>query len=144
MCSEISRLYPAVPIVTRAAVRPTTIAGHVIPPGTIINLVPWAINRSPAHWGPDAREFRPERWIDADGRANRVGGALNNYAQLTFFHGSRSCVGQRFSMAELRALVACFVGTFEWGLAMREEEVVPAGFVTVKPKYGLKLRIKKV
>lgn len=37
--------------------------------------------------------FRPERWIDGNGRANRVSGALNNYAQLTFFHGPRSCVG---------------------------------------------------
>ncbi|KAL1628053.1 hypothetical protein SLS56_006094 [Neofusicoccum ribis] len=145
VCNEVSRLYPAVPIVARVAVRDTTVAGTAVPAGTILNLVPWAANRNPALWGADAGDFAPERWLDAaDGRVNNEGGARSNYAQMTFFHGPRSCVGQRFSMAELRCLVAAFAGRCEWRLGMREEEVVPGGFVTVKPKGGLRLRVRVV
>ncbi|OJD29677.1 cytochrome p450 [Diplodia corticola] len=147
VCNEVSRLYPAVPIVARTAVRDTQVAGTHVPAGTMLNLVPWAVNRNPALWGADAGDFVPERWLEQtdDGRlrANNHGGAAGgNYAQMTFFHGPRSCVGQRFSMAELRCLVAAFTGRFEWVLGMPEEDVVPGGFVTVKPKGGMRLKVK--
>ena len=35
----------------------------VIPKGTVIFLGLLAINVSPAIWGPDAGEWKPERWL---------------------------------------------------------------------------------
>ncbi|OJD40427.1 cytochrome p450 [Diplodia corticola] len=75
-------------------------------------------------------------------RTNNHGGASSNYCLLTFLHGPRSCIGQRFAQAELRALVAAFVGRFEWTLAMDERDVVPAGVVTTKPMNGMRLRVR--
>ncbi|KAF9635423.1 putative cytochrome p450 protein [Lasiodiplodia theobromae] len=150
VCNETTRLYPTVPVTLRDAVRDTDICGQRVPKGTQVLLVPWAINRSPALWGPDAECFRPERWIDDDDddeqgrrRANNHGGASSNYCQLTFLHGPRSCIGQKFAQAELRALVAAFVSRFEWTLAMDEKDVIPAGVVTTKPMHGMRLRIKR-
>lgn len=150
VCNETTRLYPTVPVTLRDAVRDTDICGQRVPKGTQVLLVPWAINRSPALWGPDAERFRPERWIDNDDddeqgrrRANNHGGASSNYCQLTFLHGPRSCIGQKFAQAELRALVAAFVSRFEWTLAMDEKDVIPAGVVTTKPMHGMRLRIKR-
>jgi cytochrome P450 len=119
--------------------------GSHIPAGTVIILAPWAVNKDPAMWGPKASEFDPGRWKDPKtGKPNQSGGASTNYAFLTFLHGPRSCIGQGFARAELRALVAAFVGAFEFTMADPDEEVIPAGVVTTKPKDGLKLKLTKI
>nr|POE74308.1 cytochrome p450 97b3, chloroplastic [Quercus suber] len=97
----------------------------------------------------DAERFVPERWIDTDPtsgerKPNNAGGAPSNYANLTFLHGPRSCIGQGFAKAELRALVAAFVGSFDMSLANPDEEVIPSGVVTTKPKNGMNLRLKRL
>ena len=73
---------------------------------------------------------------------NNSGGAESNYSQLTFLHGPRSCIGQNFAKAELRCLIAAFVKAFEWEMVNPNEEVIPAGVITIKPKKGLHLRLK--
>jgi cytochrome P450 len=72
------------------------------------------------------------------------GGADSNYAFLTFLHGPRACIGERFARAELRALVATFVGSFEMEMADPHEEVVIGGTITIKPVNGMKLRLNPV
>ena len=84
----------------------------------------------------------PERWIDEDGKGNNSGGVESNYAILTFLHGPRSCIGEKFAKAELKALLAVFCGKFELGLVEGEEVPVPAGAITTKPKNGMRLRLK--
>ncbi|KAH6618843.1 cytochrome P450 [Boeremia exigua] len=143
VCNETLRLYPTIPVSSRCATRPTTIAGVCVPKGTLVFLVPWAINRSPALWGTDAEVFEPGRWIDG-GRATLGGGAESNYAFLTFLHGPRSCIGERFARAELRALVAAFVGRFEMQMAVPGEQVVVGGTITSKPVNGMRLRLERV
>ncbi|KAF2774449.1 putative P450 monooxygenase [Teratosphaeria nubilosa] len=149
VCNEVLRLYPTVPTTVRWAVRDTSLVGHPIPSGTELILSPWSINRSTELWGPDAEEFVPKRWIDVDEntgeeRPNNSGGAPSNYANLTFLHGPRSCIGQGFAKAELRALVATFVGSFDIAMADPNEVVVPHGVVTTKPKNGMHLRLRKL
>jgi cytochrome P450 len=123
----------------------TSIVGQFIPKGTTFFLSPWATNRDPNLWGPDSEKFRPDRWIDPDtGRANYIGGANSNYSFLTFLHGPRSCIGEKFARAELRALVAAFVGSFEMELQNPNEEIIVGGTVTSKPMNGMKLKLKPV
>lgn len=145
ICSESLRLYPTVPLTLRIPTQDTIILNQLVPKDTQIFLVPWAINRSPQIWGQDAEEFKPDRWINEDtGKPNNTGGASSNYSTLTFLHGPRSCIGQGFAKAELRALVATFVGAFEMELANPNEPVIPAGMVTIKPRNGLKLKVKEI
>lgn len=144
VCLEVVRLYPTVPQTTRIAVNETHINGHVVPKETQISLVPWAINRSKHFWGADANEFRPERWINADGTNNKTGGSSSNYAQLTFLHGPRSCIGQGFAQSELKCLLAAFVGRYEFKLAREGGDYFPAGLVTTKPSGGMWLKMKTV
>ncbi|KAK1828685.1 cytochrome P450 [Podospora conica] len=141
--NETLRLYPTVPLTVRVAVRDTTICGHAIAKGTELTISPWLVNRYTENWGPDATSFVPERWINADdGRPNNTGGAASNYANMTFLHGPRSCIGQGFAKAELRCLLAAFARRFEWELGMKEEDVVPGGVITIKPANGLFLVVK--
>lgn len=145
VCNEVLRLFPTIPVTARWTIKDTTVAGQFIPKGTTIFVVPWAINRNPKLWGADAEEFIPERWIDKEtGRATMNGGADSNFSFLTFLHGPRSCIGERFARAELRALLAAFVGSFEFEMADPNEKVIVGGTVTSKPKDGMNLRITPV
>jgi cytochrome P450 len=143
ICQETLRLYPTVPITVRTANKDTHILGDRIPKGTNVLLSPWATNRSPDLWGQDADEFIPERWI-TDGKPNNSGGAASNYSILTFLHGPRSCIGQGFAKAELRCLLAATILNFEWSLDMPVADVVPAGVITIKPKKGMYLKMRKI
>ncbi|KAF2858058.1 putative P450 monooxygenase [Piedraia hortae CBS 480.64] len=144
ICNETLRLYPTVPATVRKARETTTLVGHIIPAGCELTISPWAINRSPDLWGPNAEDFIPERWIDKEtGKLRGSGGAESNYAFVTFLHGPRSCLGKGFALAELRALLAAMVLRFEFE-GVRDGEVVPHGVITLKPRDGLKLRVWEV
>ncbi|KAH6986514.1 cytochrome P450 [Ilyonectria sp. MPI-CAGE-AT-0026] len=138
---ETLRLYPTVPMTMRQAICDTHIGDQFIPKGTDIIVSIWLINRSPDIWGPDAAEFRPERWITPDGKPNQNGGASSNYDFLTFLHGPRSCIGQNFAKAEMRCLLAAMVRSFSWSLAMDDALVVPRGVITIKPENGMYLKL---
>lgn len=143
VCNETLRLYPPVPTTVRVAVRDSKIGNEHIPAGTKIFLSPWGINRSPHLWGDSAEEFIPDRWIDAEtGKPNNNGGVMSNYGTLTFLHGPRSCIGEKFARSELKALVAVFAGTFQMRMADPTEVPIPAGAVTTKPKNGMNLKLQ--
>lgn len=141
-CNEILRFYPPVPATVRHAAKDTTVAGHFIPKGTDLVLAPWAVNTSVDLWGPDAGEFKPERWLE-----NASGECKSNYANLTFLHGPRSCVGQGFAKSEFQCLVAAWVGRFETTFHKDKEEWVEPGVhmmsgISVRPTRGWKVEVK--
>lgn len=142
---ETLRLFPTAPVLLRIAEVDTHLLGSPVPQGTSIVIPPWLVNRSPELWGDDADEFRPHRWIDANGRLKTTTGG-DKIDILTFLHGPRGCIGENFSKAELRCLIVAMISRFEWKLDMPEEDVVPAGAVTIRPANGLhvKLRLIKV
>ncbi|PWY74994.1 cytochrome P450 [Aspergillus heteromorphus CBS 117.55] len=148
VCQEVLRLYPTVPMTLRESVRDTTVAGQHVPRGTRILLCTYAINRCPEFWGADGEAFRPGRWIDTDEKGNAVvnqrGGAVTNYAQITFLHGQRACIGKDFARAELRCALAGIVGRFAMEMQDPKQEIHIGGAVTTKPVEGMHLRMKRV
>ena len=144
VCQETLRLYPTVPVTTREVVKQTRLGNYVLPVGTSVHIVPWAINKSTQFWGSDATAFKPSRWIDADGTPNNTGGATSNYSSMTFLHGPRSCIGQAFARSELKCLLAAVVGRYEFGLTREQSTYYPAGIVTTKPANGMWLKLKEV
>ncbi|PCH43025.1 cytochrome P450 [Wolfiporia cocos MD-104 SS10] len=83
-----------------------------------------AMNRSKAIWGEDASEFKPERWQSIPEAAQSVPGVWANL--MSFLGGPRSCIGYRFSIIEMKALIFSLVRAFEF------EPAVPAGQMTKK------------
>lgn len=108
----------------------------------MIAISPWGINRSKKLWGPDADEFKPERWLP-EGQAG-LGGGKGPFSAITFLHGPRSCIGQSFSRAELKCLVAALVSKFDIQMADPNEKIEIGGMVTIKPKNGMKLRLREL
>jgi len=41
-----------------------TIGDRTFPAGTILSINPWCMHYSKEFWGPDAHEFRPDRWLE--------------------------------------------------------------------------------
>lgn len=147
-CNEVLRVWAPVGMTLRHAIVDTSIQGEYVPKGTIVVMSPRATNASPELWGEDAHEFKPERWLNKDGKANAKGGADSNYAFLTFLHGPRSCIGQRFAQAEFACLLAAWVGryesTFEEDSPISRGDFDIQGGVTSKPKDGLWCKLKEV
>jgi cytochrome P450 len=107
---EVLRLHSAFSWLGRKPIKRTEVCGYTLPAGLSISLSPWAMQRSTALWGPDAGEFKPERWLnDMSGR----GGAKSTYSWLTFGAGPKTCIGERFAKAELNCLLSSIFGRFE-------------------------------
>ncbi|KAJ7243084.1 cytochrome P450 [Mycena rebaudengoi] len=70
------------------------------------------INRSEALWGPDSKEFKPERWLsDITVRANEL---LGYRHLLTFHDGPRTCLGRAFALAEFKATLSVLIRHFSF------------------------------
>jgi cytochrome P450 len=140
--NETMRVFPPVPLTLRETANDTSIQGHFVPKATTVVICPWAINTSEQLWGPDAKQFNPDRWLGA-GRAN-TGGAESNFAVTTFLHGPRSCIGKQFAMAEFACLIAALVGKFEIEFEDKDYELKIEGGITSKPKGGLRVKLRDV
>jgi cytochrome P450 len=154
VCNEVLRYFPPVPMTLREAATDTVLCGEPIPKGTRVFLAPWATNKDTALWGETADKFLPERWMPDEKLAATggvqtkpaLGGAASNYANMTFLHGPRSCIGQAFAMSEFKCLLSAFVGRLEFELnnvaELDEENVEIKGGITARPHDGMWVRVR--
>ena len=66
--------------------------GTVVYKGDVVVWLPYAMGRSKQIWGEDAEEFKPERWITAEGELRRE--AASKWP--AFHAGPRICLGNFF------------------------------------------------
>ncbi|MCJ1462021.1 hypothetical protein MMC07_000621 [Pseudocyphellaria aurata] len=142
VCNEILRIKPPLPLTVREAGKDTTILGTFIPKGTRIILAPAAVNQSASLWGANPEKFNPNRWMSLG--KTETGGAKSKYSFLTFLHGPRSCIGQSFAKAEFKCLLAALVGRFEMELEDADREIETDMGFTLKPKDGLRVRMRPI
>lgn len=94
------RCHPAVGM-TLPRVTPSggfEIDGRFIPAGTVVGANPWVVHRDRDVFGPDAGEFRPDRWLKGD-----TGEMTRNF--FTFGSGARICMGQNLGLMEISKLI---------------------------------------
>jgi hypothetical protein len=80
----------------------------LIPKGTTVAVPIKYFNRCEAIWGPDAKQFVPERWLKDDGKE---AGSKRLY---TFSDGPRICLGRVFGLAEFKATLSVLVRNFSF------------------------------
>ncbi|KAF1978677.1 cytochrome P450 [Bimuria novae-zelandiae CBS 107.79] len=97
--NESLRLHPVVPSNSRFAIKDTVLpigggpsgtAPLFVPKGTVVSYSPYAMHRREDLYGPDAAEFKPERW-----ETLRPG-----WEYLPFNGGPRICLGQQYALTE--------------------------------------------
>ncbi|KAF5360940.1 hypothetical protein D9756_005071 [Leucocoprinus leucothites] len=129
ICRETLRVYPPVATGIRTArkdmVLPLskplkTTSGKevtelIIPNGTNIFISILGANTNPEVWGPDSYEWKPERWLeplpDKVVEAHMPGVYSN---LMTFFGGSRACIGFKFSQLEMKVVLSMLLTTFNF------------------------------
>ncbi|TFK49501.1 cytochrome P450 [Heliocybe sulcata] len=101
--------------------------------GDIIDIPIVPINRSKEIWGEDAHEFKPERWIDhkIPEAAMSVPGIWGHL--LSFLGGPRACIGYRFALVEMKAIIFTLIRAFEIELAVPKEEIGKKSMLVTRP-----------
>ncbi|KAJ6548742.1 cytochrome P450 [Mycena capillaripes] len=102
-----------------------TVSSVKIPRGTTIFLGIAGANRLRSVWGPDATEWKPERWLSGD-LYYKVDPSLRLpgiYAgMMSFLGGRRSCIGYKFAEIEIKILLIILISRFE--ISATEDEIV--------------------
>ncbi|NUT27980.1 MAG: cytochrome P450 [Streptomyces sp.] len=88
---------------TRVTTRETEFAGCRLPQGATVLYSPYLMHHDPASF-PDPDRFEPERWLPG-GAADEQHGAT-----IPFAAGSRKCIGDVLSMAEMTVALATVAG----------------------------------
>lgn len=119
---EVLRYHSINTLLWRECVDPTAseICGVYIPKGTVVVFSPWAMNRDPKSWGPDARTFNPDRWLAPADQQEKH--RRHPCSFLTFGSGPRRCPGEPYARDELLCLIASLVGRYHFSPLRPEAE----------------------
>ena len=76
-----------------------------VPKGTLVCYNLYAMHRRTDFYGPDAEEFRPERWAD--------GNLQPRWEYLPFNGGPRICIGQRYALTKVGYVIIRMAREFQ-------------------------------
>jgi cytochrome P450 len=96
---ETLRLYPPIPTLSRLAVAPVALHGHVLPPGTMVTAFPLLVQRDPRWWSNPDR-FDPDRFAP-----HRAEDRRHPFAWSPFGGGAHACLGQHFATLQATAIL---------------------------------------
>ncbi|KAK3942996.1 putative sterigmatocystin biosynthesis P450 monooxygenase [Diplogelasinospora grovesii] len=95
------RCWPAIPMslprhVPRGG---RVIDGYGLPEGTVVSCQAYSVHRINTGVFPRPDEFRPERWLEEKGDAER------KRLMFAFASGGRGCIGKHLALAEMKTLL---------------------------------------
>lgn len=136
--SEVQRIRSVVPLgIPHGVERDVTIGDYFVQRGSMVLVLQWAIHMNPEVW-PEPEQFRPERFINADGE----------YAApaqfIPFQTGKRMCPGDELARMVLTLFTGRILRRFRVQID-RQEEVSMEGEcgITLAPAH-YKLRFSKL
>jgi cytochrome P450 len=132
---ETLRLYPPAHTLSREALAADELAGHRIPAGAVIYIVPWLLHRHSRLWERPER-FEPERFLP-ERAANRP-----RLAYMPFGAGQRICIGAAFAITEAVLLLATIAQRYRL-LLKPGHAVEPRGLITLRPRHGMAMILER-
>ncbi|KAL5805445.1 hypothetical protein ACOSQ4_028178 [Xanthoceras sorbifolium] len=135
---ESLRLYAPSVMVAREAFADIKLGDFQLPKGVHVwSFIP-ELHRDPDNWGPDAGEFKPERFAGGISEACK-------YPQMyiPFGYGTRLCIGQTFAMLELKVVLSLLLSRFSFSLSPNYRHS-PVYKMLVMPQHGMRLIVKGV
>ncbi|EIW84053.1 cytochrome P450 [Coniophora puteana RWD-64-598 SS2] len=122
----------------------------VVPKDTQVTVSIAYMNRSEKYWGPDAKLFNPERWLNPGGLETRAREIQGHKHLLTFIDGPRTCLGKAFALAEFKAVLSTLVRNFEFDMRDAKAQIeiarglLPRPRVVGEGKVDLPLRVTRL
>jgi len=130
VCLEVLRLHPSVPKEGKCVMKDDVLPdGTSVRKGDLLVFSPWVMGRQTALWGPDALQFRPERFADNY--------KPNPFVFTAFQAGPRTCLGQNFAILEMKCALARLLSMFEFKLEQSAESVTYSNTLTLPIRGGL-------
>ncbi len=134
--AESMRLFPPAWAIGRLSLEDHQFGGFNVPKGSLVLASPYVMHRDVRFW-PDADKFIPERWFE---QSIKEAGQKNIY--LPFGGGVRRCIGESFAWTEGILLIASLAR--KWRLRLvPEQKIATQPMITLRPKFGLKMKIVK-
>lgn len=109
--------------------------GYFLPEGTVLGCNPTTFARNTDLFGPDAREFKPERWLSGDEDHIKT---MERY-NLLFGGQSRSCPGQNLAKLIISSVVPRLFRNFDI-----QVKVPGGGFDNYPPQFWTMLSGSKI
>jgi len=135
---EVLRLYPSVPINPKFPDNDDTLPdGTFVPRGTAVFYNSYAMGRCKSIWGEDAKEFRPERWLEMTTMPS-------NYSYPVFHAGPRECLGRRLAQVEMKTCLAMLLPVLSFELAVPASEITTDCQLTIGMATGLPCFVGRV
>ncbi len=139
--AETMRIYPPAWILGRSLSEDLQVAGWRLPAGSIVLALPFALHRDERFW-PQPMVFRPDRWLDADGRFDENAPGQPRGAWFPFGFGSRRCIGDQFAWTEAVLVLATLAPRFApASVPGRHARLRPA--VTLRPEGGMPMLLRE-
>jgi len=131
---ESLRLFPPAYMLARMNVEPARFGEYEIPPRTTLLSSQWILHRD-ARFFDEPERFLPERWLGG------LEQKLPPGVYFPFGDGPRRCIGQGFAMLESALVIAAIAQKFRFRLTPGFP-VVTEPLVTLRPKYGIEMKIE--
>jgi cytochrome P450 len=134
--AESMRLFPPAWTVGRLAIEDHEFGGFPIPKKSLVLASQFVMHRDSRFWEA-SNEFQPERW-----KKLSIKEAGNRFIYFPFSKGVRSCIGESFAWMEGVLLLAALGRN--WRLSLVPEQKIDwQAMITLRPKYGMKMRVEK-
>jgi len=131
---ESLRLWNPVNGIMRITNTPMTLCDYQIPVGTTVFISFFSIHHDPNIW-PDPYKFDPDRFTQENSATRHP------YAWLPFSAGPRSCIGNKFSLLEMKLTIAMMLQKYQI-LPDPSYKLTIDRNITIRPKDHLKVILK--
>lgn len=133
--AEAMRLYPPAWAIGRLALNDYAVRDYVVPARSLVLLSQYVTHHD-ARYFADPTRFDPERWTQ-ESRDSRPA-----FSYFPFGGGPRRCIGEGFAWMEGILLVAALAR--KWRMELVPDHPVKLyPVITLRPKHGMRMRLKK-
>ena len=132
---ESMRLFPPAWIVGRRNTEEDEIGGYRIKKMTNVLMPIWYFHHSEKYWD-EPLKFKPERF------APELKNNIDRYVYFPFGGGPRLCIGNNFAIMEMQIILILMYRKYKFRLK-EGFPVEPEPLITLRPKYGMVMKVEK-
>jgi cytochrome P450 len=129
---ESMRVLPPVPWNGRVTSQPTELGGYALPEGTEVFVSIYQTHHMPELY-PEPEAFNPQRWESIE---------PTMFEYNPFSAGSRTCIGARFAMMEIKIVLAMLLQRYRLQF-LPQVKVDRVGVIVMAPKCGMPMLVHK-